>query len=142
LGTISAFAYRHRETKKNLCRGGRSNLYQQYIYLPRYIYGYSFVDVSLVLGWRVQCIDLQNSYMFRPSPAYLQGGRLYKTRTRPYSFLPLGTTALGEPWLPQQSVSISLCLSSSPSTALSSLLSGLLPHHPSISNEVSLFFFL
>ena len=23
-GTISAFAYRHRETKKNLCRGGRS----------------------------------------------------------------------------------------------------------------------
>ena len=24
LGTISAFAYRHRENKKNLCRGGRS----------------------------------------------------------------------------------------------------------------------
>ena len=24
LGTISAFAYRHRETMKNLCRGGRS----------------------------------------------------------------------------------------------------------------------
>jgi len=24
LGTISEFAYRHRETKKNLCRGGRS----------------------------------------------------------------------------------------------------------------------
>ena len=24
LGTISAFAYRHRETKKNLCRDGRS----------------------------------------------------------------------------------------------------------------------
>ena len=24
LGTISAFAYRHRETKKNLCWGGRS----------------------------------------------------------------------------------------------------------------------
>jgi hypothetical protein len=24
LGTISAFAYRHRETKKNLCLGGRS----------------------------------------------------------------------------------------------------------------------
>ena len=24
LGTISAFAYRHRETKKNLCRGDRS----------------------------------------------------------------------------------------------------------------------
>ena len=24
LGTISAFAYRHRETKRNLCRGGRS----------------------------------------------------------------------------------------------------------------------
>ena len=24
LGTISAFAYRHRETKKNLCRGGLS----------------------------------------------------------------------------------------------------------------------
>jgi len=23
LGTISAFAYRHRETKKNLCRGGQ-----------------------------------------------------------------------------------------------------------------------
>ena len=25
LGTISAFAYRHREIKKNLCRGGRKN---------------------------------------------------------------------------------------------------------------------
>jgi hypothetical protein len=24
LGTIAAFAYRRRETKKNLCRGGRS----------------------------------------------------------------------------------------------------------------------
>jgi len=24
LGTISAFAFRHRETKKTLCRGGRS----------------------------------------------------------------------------------------------------------------------
>jgi hypothetical protein len=24
LGTVSAFAYRHRETEKNLCRGGRS----------------------------------------------------------------------------------------------------------------------
>jgi len=24
LGTISAFTFRHRETKKNLCRGGRS----------------------------------------------------------------------------------------------------------------------
>jgi hypothetical protein len=24
LGTISAFAFRHRETKENLCRGGRS----------------------------------------------------------------------------------------------------------------------
>ena len=24
LGTVSAFVYRHRETKKNLCRGGRS----------------------------------------------------------------------------------------------------------------------
>jgi hypothetical protein len=24
LGTISAFAYRHKKTKKNLCRGGRS----------------------------------------------------------------------------------------------------------------------
>ena len=24
LGTISAFAFRHRETKKNLCRGERS----------------------------------------------------------------------------------------------------------------------
>ena len=24
LGTITAFAYRHRETKKNLCRGGQS----------------------------------------------------------------------------------------------------------------------
>jgi len=58
------------------------------------------------------------------------------------SFIPLGATALGEPWSPPQSVSISLYLSSSPSTALSSSLSGLLPHHPSISNEVFLFFFL
>jgi len=24
LETVSAYAYRHRETKKNLCRGGRS----------------------------------------------------------------------------------------------------------------------
>ena len=48
----------------------------------------------------------------------------------------------GEPWPPQQSVSISLYLSSSPFTALSLLLSGLLQHHSSISNEVLLFFFL
>ena len=27
LGTKSVFAYRHRETKKNLCRGGRSQRY-------------------------------------------------------------------------------------------------------------------
>jgi len=26
LGTISAFAYRHTETKKNLCRDGRSHI--------------------------------------------------------------------------------------------------------------------
>ena len=39
---------------------------------------------------------------------------------------------VGEPWPPQQSISISLYLASSPSTALSSLLSGQLPHHPSI----------
>ena len=44
-------------------------------------------------------------------------------------FLPLAATALGEPWPPQQSDSISLCLSSSPSTALSSLISDLLPRH-------------
>ena len=48
------------------------------------------------------------------------------------SFLPVGATVLGETWPPQQSVSFSLYLSSSPSTALSSLLTGLLPHHPSI----------
>ena len=53
----------------------------------------------------------------------------------------LGATALGEPWPPQQSASISPYLASSPSTALSSLPSGLLPHRPSISNEVFLFFF-
>ena len=46
----------------------------------------------------------------------------------PLPFLPLGATALGEQWPPQQSVSTSLYLASSPSTALSSLLSGLLPH--------------
>ena len=39
---------------------------------------------------------------------------------------PLGTTALGEPWPHQQPVFTALCLSSSPSTALSSLLSDLL----------------
>ena len=38
---------------------------------------------------------------------------------------PLGATAVGEPWPPQQPVSITLC-SSFPSTALSSLLSSLL----------------
>ena len=38
------------------------------------------------------------------------------------SFLPLGATALSEPWPPQQSASITLYLSSSPSTALSSLI--------------------
>ena len=26
LGTISAFAYRHKETKKNLCRGGQYSM--------------------------------------------------------------------------------------------------------------------
>jgi hypothetical protein len=48
------------------------------------------------------------------------------------SFIPLGATALGEPWRPQQPVSIALCLSSSLSTALSSLLSSLLQHCPNI----------
>ena len=38
----------------------------------------------------------------------------------PYNPPPLSTTALGEPWPPQQPVSIALCLSSSPSTASSS----------------------
>jgi len=52
------------------------------------------------------------------------------------SFFPLGATALGEPRPPQQPVSIALCLSSSLSTALSSLLWSLLQRHPSISNEV------
>jgi hypothetical protein len=33
------------------------------------------------------------------------------------SFFPLGATALGEPWPPQQPVSIALCLPSSLSTA-------------------------
>jgi hypothetical protein len=33
-------------------------------------------------------------------------------------FLPHGATALGEPWPPQQPVSIALCLSSSQSIAL------------------------
>jgi len=55
---------------------------------------------------------------------------------------PLGTRALREPWPPQQSVSTALCLSSSPSTALSSELSDLLRHHPAISSEVFLFFCL
>ena len=48
------------------------------------------------------------------------------------SIHPLGATVLGEPWPPQQPDSIVLYLSSSPSTALSSLLSSLLQHHPSI----------
>jgi hypothetical protein len=52
------------------------------------------------------------------------------------------STALGELWPPQQSASISLYLASSHFTALSLLSSDLLPHHPSISNEVFLFFFL
>jgi len=55
--------------------------------------------------------------------------------------LPLGATALGEPWPPQQPVSVAVCLSSSQSTALSSLLSSLL-RHPSISDEVFLSFVL
>ena len=58
------------------------------------------------------------------------------------NFHPLGATALSEPWPPQQTVSIALYFSSSPSTALSSLLSRLLQHYPSISREVFLFFFL
>jgi len=31
LGTISAFAFRHRETKKNLCRGGRFSIMITYV---------------------------------------------------------------------------------------------------------------
>ena len=34
LGTISAFDYRHRETKKNLCRDVEISAYQRYICLP------------------------------------------------------------------------------------------------------------
>ena len=44
----------------------------------------------------------------------------------PKSIHPLGDTALGETWPPQQPVSIALCQSSFPSTALSSLLSSML----------------
>ena len=32
LGIISAFAYRHRETKKNLCQGGQSQVSYVYKY--------------------------------------------------------------------------------------------------------------
>ena len=47
-----------------------------------------------------------------------------------HHFLPLGAAALCEPRLLQQSLSISLFLSTSPFIALSSLRSGLLSHHP------------
>jgi hypothetical protein len=49
VGTISAFAYRHKETKRNLCRGGRSQdlpdtvfcfYYVQKIHAAIYIYMY------------------------------------------------------------------------------------------------------
>jgi hypothetical protein len=50
------------------------------------------------------------------------------------AFLPLGATALDEPWPPQQPVSITLCLLSSLSTALSSLLSSLLQHRIQLSS--------
>jgi hypothetical protein len=48
------------------------------------------------------------------------------------SIHPLGATAVGVPWPPQQPVSTALCLSPSPPTALSSLLSSLLRHHINI----------
>ena len=44
---------------------------------------------------------------------------LEKFREQIIDVHPLGATALGEPWPPQQPVFITLCLSSSPSTALS-----------------------
>ena len=36
LGTISAFAYRHKETKKNLCRGGRSQVLEPITFVLAY----------------------------------------------------------------------------------------------------------
>jgi len=71
LGTVWAFAYRHRETKKNLCRGGRSqdlpntdtllynilytvstqqHQYSNIMYAIGYITLYHYIDV--VVYWR------------------------------------------------------------------------------------------
>ena len=68
--------------------------------------------------------------------------RIYTNFVRVSYHISLGATALGEPWPPQQSASITVYVASSPSNALSSSPSGLLPHRPSISKEVFLFFFL
>ena len=56
LGTNSAFAYRHRETKKNLCRGGRS---QQFVCVLRLC--------SLLVGtyWSLNKLLYKNSLFER-----------------------------------------------------------------------------
>jgi hypothetical protein len=45
LGTISAFAFRHRETKKNLCRGGRSQNLPQLTVFHQILYLFLFFSI-------------------------------------------------------------------------------------------------
>ena len=68
-------------------------------------------------------LHMPMEWMWHNSPTWGQAASFLRflDHTIPSSH-PLGTTALGEPWPPQQPFSIAFCLSSSPSTALSSLL--------------------
>ena len=58
LGTVSAFAYRHRETEKNLCRGGRSqdlkmDIRQVCLKDGLYVYGWALFSITF---WYCSCL--------------------------------------------------------------------------------------
>ena len=59
LGTISAFAYRHRETEKNLCRGGRS---QELPLLPSSMSQY-LVDETSVMQYHPKCVTFLSNLL-------------------------------------------------------------------------------
>jgi len=72
LGTISAFAYRHRETKKNLCRGGRSQDFRILTYSQQsgiYIYSGpgSSVGIATDYGLDGSGSNPGRDEIFRPS---------------------------------------------------------------------------
>jgi hypothetical protein len=91
---------------------------------------HKYMDMSVLdLYTSKFCILLCSPYVLQNNKFKLPV--IHHTGIHP-STHPFCATALGEPWNPQQPASTVLCLSSSPSTALSSLLSDLLQCHPTI----------